>query len=96
MNVETTNISDWFDAGDGSTGDNRHPEAYDSYQVKCYNNESDVVYANGIDVEQKFIKNIVGMEEGAFLGLPDLEWLEVEACNPNSLQNNFQVQEGRK
>lgn len=28
-------------------------------------------------------ENIVGMEEGAFLGLPDLEWLEVEACNPN-------------
>lgn len=61
VNVETTNISDWFDAGDGSTGDNRHPEAYDSYQVKCYSNESDVVYANGIDVEQKFIKNINGV-----------------------------------
>lgn len=61
VNVETTNISGWFDAGDGSTGDNRHPEAYDSYQVKCYNNESDVVYANGIDVEQKFIKNINGV-----------------------------------
>ena len=28
-------------------------------------------------------ENIVGMEEGAFLGLPDLEWLEVEASNPN-------------
>lgn len=29
--------------------------------MKCYNNESDVVYANGIDVEQKFIKNINGV-----------------------------------
>ena len=35
VNTETVDVSDWFDDSDGSTGDNRHPEAYDSYQVKC-------------------------------------------------------------
>lgn len=66
VNIETVDVSDWFDDSDGSTGDNRHPEAYDSYQVKCYNNGSDVLYANGIEIEQKFIKNINGVTLAAY------------------------------
>ncbi|MCI6537688.1 MAG: HAMP domain-containing histidine kinase [Lachnospiraceae bacterium] len=66
VNIETVDVSDWFDDSDGSTGDNRHPEAYDSYQVKCYNNGPDVLYANGIEIEQKFIKNINGVTLAAY------------------------------
>ena len=55
-------ISDWIsESDDGGTADNRHPEAYESYQVKCYNNGPDVLYGNGLEIEQKFIKNINGM-----------------------------------
>ena len=62
VNIETVDISDWFsESDDGSTADNRHPEAYESYQVKCYNNGPDVLYGNGLEIEQKFIKNINGM-----------------------------------
>ena len=62
VNIETVDISDWIsESDDGGTADNRHPEAYESYQVKCYNNGPDVLYGNGLEIEQKFIKNINGM-----------------------------------
>lgn len=62
VNIETVDISDWIsESDDGGTADNRHPEAYESYQVKCYNNGADVLYGNGLEIEQKFIKNINGM-----------------------------------
>ncbi len=66
VNIETVDISAWFTDRDESGGDNRHPEAYDSYQVKCYNNGPDVLYANGIEIEQKFIKNINGVTLAAY------------------------------
>ena len=66
VNIETVDVSDWFDDSDGSTGDNRHPEAYDSYQVFCYNNGPEVLYVNGINIEQKFIKNINGVTLAAY------------------------------
>ena len=66
VNIETVDIRDWFDENDGSTGDNRHPEAYDSYQVLCYNNGPDVLYANGIGIEDKFIQNINGVTLAAY------------------------------
>lgn len=56
--TETVDISAWFTDRDESGGDNRHPEAYDSYEVLCYNSGSEVLYANGISIEQKFIQNV--------------------------------------
>ncbi len=61
VNIETVDVSDWFDDSDGGTGDNRHPEAYDSYEVLCYNSGPEVLYANGISIEQKFIQNVNGV-----------------------------------
>ena len=34
--------------------------------MKCYNNGPDVLYANGIEIEQKFIKNINGVTLAAY------------------------------
>ena len=60
--IERRDVSEWFGTEeDDEDLPNRHPSAYESYQIKCYNDVDDVLYGNGIDIEEKFVKPVSGM-----------------------------------
>lgn len=65
--IKRLDVSDWFaEEDDGDDLPDRHPNAYESYQIKCYNDVDDVLYGNGIDIEEKFVKPVSGMTLAAF------------------------------